>query len=273
MLIVESGRLTECVEYCIQNNIGWLHISPYHGYDLNNVHFLFACKHIVGIHMQQAIADFSGLYALPKLTYLSAVFPHDIDVSRLPLLSDLSTDWSKTIDVSIFASASLKRLWLRGYRPSSRSLERVISLNALNDLHLVSSSITSIRGVETLQRLKRLGLSYCRRLEDIGPLNGLECSLEELELDHCKAIKDTNPIFQLRKLRKLIMFSCHDLASLQFIKKLSKLEFISFVNTKVIDGDMTPCFGLNYAGFLKNRHYSHTPEEVVEIIKSRHAIE
>ena len=129
-------------------------------------------------------------------------------------------------------------------------------------LGVVQCSIDSATGVEHLRKLCCLELSYCPRLEDITPLARLSDGLLELELDHCKKIPDLTFLRCLRRLRKLIVSDCGEVATLGFIKAMTDLEFLSFVGTNVLDGDMTPCFNLKYAGFMNKRHYSHTFEEV-----------
>jgi len=269
LLVVESDRLPECIEYCNQKQINWLHISPYHGYHLDNVDFLCECKHVTGISMQRGFSDYGGLYQLPRLASLSVIFTHDIRLSELPALSDLSTDWSPQIEGTLLAAKLLKRLWLRGYKPKCRDLSQMEALKHLDDLHIILSPIRSVRGIEALSKLKKLGLSYCYQLEDIRPISKLAGALQELEISHCKKIKDITYIRVLKRLRKAILSDSGNISSLNFIRRMPRLEFLSFVGTNVLDGDMTPCFKLKYAGFLKKRHYSHSPEQVADIIGSK----
>jgi protein phosphatase 1 regulatory subunit 7 len=269
LLIVESDRLRECVAYCREKQIKQLHISPYHGYHLNDLGFLRECKQVQAVHLQGGFADYSGLYELPHLSHLSAVFPNDIDVSALPALTDLSTDWTPKLDMTLFSAKSLERLWLRGYKPKSRDLGCMKVFRNLADLSVILSSLHSLRGIEMLPELKKLDLSHCRLLEDITPLAQLAETLEELEIDHCKKIKDLTFIRVLRHLRKAILVDSGSVPSLKFIEQMPDLEFLSFVGVNVLDGDMTPCFKLKYAGFLKKRHYSHSSEEVREIISGK----
>jgi len=268
LLIVESKRLSECVVYCNENRIPWLIISPYHGYTLSDIDFLRECRHVTRIHIQECSADLSGLYSLPLLSWLSVIFQHKLDFSRMPSLTDLSTDWNLRIDDGLLASKGLARLWLRGYKPKGQNLQRIEALTILDDLHIVLSPISTTLGLENVPRIRRLGLSYCRNLTDIKSLKELPV-LEELELDHCKRIADLTFLRELKHMRKVIMSDCGSISSLGFIKQLRHLEFFSFVQTTVLDGDMTPLFGLRYAGFRNNRSYSHTREHVKQVIETR----
>ena len=43
---------------------------------------------------------------------------------------------------------------------------------------------------------------------------------------------------------------------------MPKLEFFSFVDTDVVDGDLTPCMRLDYAGTMNKRHYNIKAEDL-----------
>ena len=43
---------------------------------------------------------------------------------------------------------------------------------------------------------------------------------------------------------------------------MPKLEDFRFVDTNVIDGDLSPLIRLKYAGFFDKKHYSHTREQI-----------
>jgi protein phosphatase 1 regulatory subunit 7 len=269
LLIVESERLSECVEYIREREITLLDISPYHGYVLDDLEFLKDCPNVTDIFMQRGFADMDGLYCLPRLRWLCAVFPNNINFALLPRLADLSTDWDLRISGGLQECRSLNRLWVRRYRPIARSLRALSSLDNLEELHVIQSPLMSIEGIEAFARLKKLELSYCRKLVDVGALSKRVDSLEELEFGHCKNVANVASVSVLRRLRKLVLTECGMVPSVDFIRQLRLLEFFSFVGTNVLDGDMTPCFGLRYAGFLNKRHYSHTFEEVRQIIERR----
>ena len=267
-LIVESDRLSKCVAYCKEKQIRWLEVSP-HSYYMNDLDFLRDCGQVVGIFMMGGFPDMSGLYSLPRLTYLGVRCRHDIEFSRIPTLGHLETNWTPLIDEGLFTCKSLVRLSLQGYKPKSHDLSRVKELRNLESLAIIQSPITSATGVEAIPGLKELCLAYCPKLVDLRPFVEMSNTLEQLELDHCKRISDLADLKVLTHLRKLMLSDCGSVASLSFINGMPHMEFLSFVGTTVVDGDMSPLFGLKYAGFLKKRHYSHTPEEVDRIIKEQ----
>ena len=127
-LIIESDRLPECVAYCREKQIQWLDVTPSHGYRRGDLDFLHDCTHATGIFLMSSFADMSGLYALQRLTWLSAICRHEIDFAAFPVLADVATDWNPVIDDSLFGKSSLTRLWLRGYKSPSRTLQCLAAL-------------------------------------------------------------------------------------------------------------------------------------------------
>jgi protein phosphatase 1 regulatory subunit 7 len=271
LLIIESDRLKKCIQYCNKKRIQALHISRYHGYKLDNIDFLADCPEIQDIHLQSGIPDLNGLYSLHKLTRLSVVFEHKINFALLPRLVNLATDWSAEVDNGLFSARRLKRLWLRGYRPKQiRNLARIENLVNLEYLHIIFANITSTDGIESLPKLKQLGLSYCRNLKDISALRKRAETLNELEIDRCGKLQSLEATLEkLNQLRKIILCRCGTLRGLNFVKRLPRLEFLSFVEVDILDGDLTPCLDLKYVGFQNKRHFSHTFEEVRSAIQKR----
>jgi hypothetical protein len=162
-------------------------------------------------------------------------------------------------------------LWLRGYRPKKyHDLSRFKAIDKLEHLHIALSNIKTLKGIEALHVLRELALSYCRSLEDISELSENTATLQELQIDRCKKARNLEMMLKkLKQLRKIILSHCRDLPSLKFVKQLPKLEFLSFVDTNVLDGDITPCLNLKFVGFMNKRHFSHTFEEVRSIIEKR----
>jgi hypothetical protein len=112
------------------------------------------------------------------------------------------------------------------------------------------------------------------KLVSVADLIEVKDTLEVLILDGCKKVRDHAELGELIGLRKLILGDCGQLPSLQFIARLKDLEFLSFVGTKVLDGDLTPCLrhpNLKYVGFDNKKHYSHKLEEVRQAIEARDA--
>lgn len=264
LLVVQSYRLAECVAYCREKQIQWLEINGF-SYDFDDLEFLRDCGHVIGLFVD-ALPDMSGLYQLDKLAYLKIRSQSYIKLSNLPALGHLEVDWSPGVARSLPDCKSLLRLSLSGYKAKSADLSDLKSLTTLRSLKIVRSAITSLKGIDSLGSLSELCLAYCPKLANVSALTNLP--LEQLELDHCKRFP-LGDLEMLVHLRKMILADCGSVPSLQFLRSMPEMEFLSFVGTTVADGDMTPLFGLKYAGFLNKRTYSHTFAQVEHIIKER----
>lgn len=87
-------------------------------------------------------------------------------------------------------------------------------------------------------------------------------TLVSLDFDHCKSIKNHAYVTQFNQLRSLAYNYCGMIPSIKFISKIDSLRSFRFVDTDIVDGDITPCIGLRYAGFTNKKHFSHTMEEI-----------
>jgi hypothetical protein len=139
-------------------------------------------------------------------------------------------------------------------------------------LELVSANIKDFRAIERFSTLKRLETQYCLKLESDAGLSFLRHSIEILHINQSKKMNSINEISQLSELRVLRLNSCGALANIQFIKKLPKLLDFRFVNTNVLDGDLTPIIEhptLISVGFFNKRHYNYTSEKIDETLSSK----
>ncbi len=87
-------------------------------------------------------------------------------------------------------------------------------------------------------------------------------TLVSLLFDHCKSIKNHDYVIQLQHLNTLAYNDAGALLSIKFIRKIKSLKSFRFVGTDVVDGDITPCIGLEYAGFSNKKHFSHTMQQI-----------
>ena len=161
-LSVESERLDDCLGYCQRTRIECLHISPYHGFSGDELGFLVECPHGTAVHLQGGAFDTSGLYHLRQLSYLSAVFEwlQELDLTRFSQLVELQADWHPKRLRGVFECQTLKRLWLRKYKPKNSDLGELAALTELESLMLVQSTIRSLTGVESLRRLWEFEIHY-----------------------------------------------------------------------------------------------------------------
>jgi hypothetical protein len=93
--------------------------------------------------------------------------------------------------------------------------------------------------------------------------------LETLDCKVCRKIADHDEVRRVPTLIELRFNDCGQIPNIQFLNDLPNLTGFRFVDTNVLDGDLTPCLRLDSVGFFGKKHYSHTPEEVDAIIASR----
>jgi len=182
-------------------------------------------------------------------------------------MEELHVDWDKRIILPEEGSRSIRRLYLRKYDPKSKSLKDLPSYPRLHSLRLGVSPIKSFDGIERFKELKYGEFGYLTKLEDLRGLDKL--SLDTLEFETCKNVRDWMPLTTLPNLRLLGLFSCGELENLKFIERMPALKRFGFVKTNIKNGDLTPLIRLDSAGFLPKRHYSHTPEELSAAIEER----
>lgn len=272
-LKVDSERLTEFIAYCQTHDDYGLAISRVHGYQLDNLDFLAQCSRVKAIYVQDAIPDISGLYHLKRLQWLLLSEPmQSINLSRFPHLEVFRGDWSPRLQWE--ECQSLRKLAIWKYKPKSRDLVPLSSLVNLEELEITQSPLKSLTGIENLFKLQRLELSYLSKLEDVSPLQN-KSAMETLRFDHCKNIPSFETIATLNRLKTLGIDGCGKIASLQFVKALTKLEFLSFVDTEVLDGDLSPCLqlhSLKHLGFFNKRNYSYSYEDCKALLEGRHQV-
>lgn len=126
-------------------------------------------------------------------------------------------------------------------------------------LELNWSNIHDFLGVEKMNKLKRLELHYCTKLQNDFGLSGLADTLEYLHINQSKKFVPNEELFSLKNLRVLCLNSCGNLENLNFLNHFPNLIDFRFVDTNVLDGDLSPILEhptIRSVGFLNKRHYN-----------------
>lgn len=256
-IVVEENRIRDYVDYICKHSIRAVAIIDIY-FRKNNLDFLKECIFIEKINVSSSfIEDYSGLASLKKLKELSLEEPKDrVNLSMFKQLEILSVGLNKNI-IGIEESSSLKVLHLWKYKPKSKSLEELSELTNLEELVLTQSQITSLKGLNNFSRLKKLEMNYNSKLENIDEAGKAQNELKELVIESCKSIQNYACLNLLKELIKLTIYNCSDIPSINFVKDLPKLKFFVFMGSNVIDGDISPCIGLEYVAFTDKKHFSH----------------
>ncbi len=151
--------------------------------------------------------------------------------------------------------------YLNLYQSKSIPYEQLSKLTELRNLVFIQVPIQSLNGYGIFRNLENMEVAYCRNLTDISGIT--DCPLlRKLEIDCCKKIEDFNCLSKLKNLEGLIISNCGNIPSIAFIDDMPKLRFFSFVDTNIVDGDLTPCMRLEYVGTMDKRHYNIKAENL-----------
>lgn len=130
---------------------------------------------------------------------------------------------------------------------------------SIERLKITQSNILSLQGLE-LDNLKEFEGHYCSSLVTVHGIEKFSKNLNILILDYCRKLKDYEELGQVYNLKKLILGDCGDIPNLQWLQNLKKLKHFSFWNTKLIDGDTSPCICIDYVSFKNAKHYNFKEE-------------
>jgi Leucine-rich repeat (LRR) protein len=261
-VLISDKYLNECIEYVNLHRITKIDITDW-CYEGEDVEFLSECPSVEDVSLDSNyLKDISGLRHLKNLTGLSlsesTVVDGNIgiDLETFANLESLYLHWSKKIK-GLHHLTNLKELWLWKYAPKQGNLEELATLEKLEELTITQSKIRSLNGIRKLTQLKELELNYLRTLTSLGDIGELGASLKKLDITSCKNIQDMSQIQSLHSVEFLFLKKCGEVPSLEFIKPLTHLKHFVFPETNVLDGDITPCFHIDYVYFDSKKHYSH----------------
>jgi protein phosphatase 1 regulatory subunit 7 len=190
-----------------------------------------------------------------------------IDFTQFRGLIDLRINW-KNDDTLPDSRSSLESLYLMGYKPKTKDLSLLPISPYLRELELVQAGLANLEGVQKQSALTEVQISYCSSLVSVAALT--QSLIELVHLEACKRINDLQSLSGCQRLKMLRLADCGKLQSLNFLDECQSLEEFRFVNTKIVDGDMSPLLRLKRVGFIAKRSYTHTPDEVRAIIASRY---
>lgn len=216
------------------------------------------------IHSSKKI-DSQNLKNLENLRGLHLNAPtNGIDFECFPHLEQYSGKWNKN-DKNIARCFQLRRINIDSYNEKDFSYFK--GLSNLESLTIIRTTIENLDGIETLEDLKYLELSYCSKLNSIDEIKNCNLSLREIEIQNAKKISSYLPLSELKFLKYLIISNSAPMENLNWIKTLNKLYHFSFVETNVIDGNLKQLLELpniRHIGTYDKRHYNLKSDEIWE---------
>lgn len=139
-------------------------------------------------------------------------------------------------------------------------------------LELIWSNLKNFVGIGKLGNLKRLELQYCLKLESDSGLSEIAGTLEHLHIHKAKKFVPGEELLSLKNLRVLRLNSCGPLENLSFLSQFPNLIDFRFVDTDVLDGDLSPLVDhptIRSAGYSNKRHYNIKPERMNELLEQK----
>ena len=176
----------------------------------------------------------------------------------------LNQDFKKIAKIeSAFSIVEYAILWHLKHKETS--FDQLPSSNKLSYLELNWANIKDFKGIDKFENLKRLELHYCTKLENDLGLSKLNETLQYLHINQAKKFKFTDELLSLKALRVLCLNACGPIDDLSFLKHFPNLIDFRFVDTNVLDGNLTPMIEhptIRSVGFLNKRHYNLKDEQV-----------
>jgi len=200
-IIIHANHFNEGIEYARQIQISQIQLRGILGKESIEVDF----QKLEGIsetlrfisfagHIEN-IVNFECIYSLKNIEKIDFQQKQSftIDISKFNKIVHLGSEYWKGLS-NVGHAYSLESLVI--IKLPSINLKLVSGLKKLEILHIYSSKITTLEGIEGLP-IKYLSLAMNRQLEDIKAIMELSV-LERLSIEKCKKIADTTIIDSLQ---------------------------------------------------------------------------
>lgn len=194
-----------------------------------------------------------------------------LDFACFPLLEVFVGDWHAD-NQNLTMARELRRLKVWHFNPQSRDLTVLKNMVRLENLGICQTNIASLSGIATLEDLRFLDIAYAPRLKSLGALAASNLEIREFDVTKAPKLDSYRPIASLARLRRLRVSSCASMQNLKWITGMKYLDFFSFVETNVVDGDLSPLLKLpllRYVGTLNRKHYNYKCDALNELLSQR----
>jgi hypothetical protein len=194
-----------------------------------------------------------------------------IDFAWFPELEGFCGDWHAD-NINVRCCRELRHLRAWQFKPKSKNLADIAGATRLERLSLTQTNIATLDGLESLEDLRYLELAYALQLEPLEALARPGVDLREIEIAKAKKIASYRPLAEVRRLRRLKLSSCAPMADLTWTAGMNHLDFISFVETPVENGDLAPLLELprlRYVGTMGKKHYNYKCDALNQVLQER----
>lgn len=194
-LIIHANQFQEGMEYASQIEIPQIQLRGVLGredigikVDFKELEKLSKYLRVISFAgVIENIVNFESIYSLNNIEkiYIQQKQKFTIDISKFPKIAHLGGEYWKGL-TNINKATTLTSMVLR--KLPDINLMRISGLQNLRVLHIYSSKIQSLEGIEKLP-IEILSLALNRSLEDIRIIKNLK-ALKKLHIEKCKKITD-----------------------------------------------------------------------------------
>lgn len=192
-LIIHANYFNEGIEYACKIQIAQIQLRGVLGNKSEDICIDFRQLEKLSAHLRiisfagsiGKVCNFEYIYSLNNIEkiYIQQKQKFTIDVSKFSKISHLGSEYWKGL-INIEKTISLTSLVL--FKLTDTSLQRISNLKKLTILHIYSSKIETLDGIETLP-IEVLSLARDNYLKDIQAIEKLE-KLKEVNIEKCKNI-------------------------------------------------------------------------------------
>ena len=147
------------------------------------------------------ILNFESVYTLNKIEniLINTKQKFLIDVAMFKNLKHLGAEYWKGL-INIDKIETIESMVIRKY--PKENINELLKLKKLKILHIYSSKIKSLEGIEKISNLEEITLAYNRNLENIDDIKKLKL-LKKLCIDKCNNIKEYEFIHKLENMKNV----------------------------------------------------------------------
>lgn len=275
ILYVDARYAGACAELWQSGGFTLLGVSEQQNPGLANLDFLKAFFPVGRLHLMLfRRLDLSVLRDASLQHFFSNDDVNGLDdLTLFPALVSVGQRWSSRFRVDS-TLANLRNLSLVGFSPETRRIEALTAMAGLERLSLLKTSITSLDGLQALSALTALSVDSAPKLEDIEAIAELK-HLREVDFETCMSLRGFAELIQGGDVHRLHYMKCAALPDLRFVRRLPALKRFVFMDTDVIDGDMSPLIEhptLSRVVFTRKAHFSMSERDVMKHIRHRKVV-
>ena len=242
-----------------------------------NIEFIRRCPSLEYITVIPSLSadnfDFSPLYDLPniKVLFCHSMYGENekkishIDYSKIKRLRRTSIDGKGHLNYDKIKG--LKTVYIGKYQPDGDNLVDVLDMSELEYLELCRSNICTLEGIKAASQLKKLHISYCRKLNDISAISYLGKTLRELYIENCTKITDFSALCELHELESLSLIGTNIIPNLNFISQMPNLKSFKCFMT-IEDGKLRLLKNIPWVMLKGKKHYDHKEKDFTQISSS-----